>query len=551
MELDFEALRKTFMVEASESLRRAEEALLALERQPGDSEALAEIFRIVHTLKGDAGALGFEALAQFSHKLEDLLDLVRGGAIQINDTIITFLLQAGDGLQGLLDEGEQAEFSPTLVALLDHLAVEVEAQQAAERAAGTAEPSEVQGPESASVVLARDRAAQTLRVDLDRLDQLLTLTGEITVSRGRLTQLLEDPHTSREELIEEHREADRLNLDVQDLVMKLRMVPVGPSFQRFQRTVRDLAASSGKSAQITVLGGDVEIDSSVLRMLQDPLTHMVRNAMDHGVELPEVRQAAGKEPTALITLSAAHDAGSLVLELSDDGAGIDREKVLAQGRARGLIDEQADPTDAEIYALILEPGFSTADEVTELSGRGVGMDVVRRNIENLRGTVEIHSEPGQGTCIAARLPLTLAIIEGLMVQVGEETYVVPLDSVIETVDFPRTVRQETRGRGVFSLRDRTLPYVRLSALFQEPDLELERDNMIVVRQGSSEAGLVVNTVLGKTQTVIKPLTKLFLGLNGFSGSTIIGSGRVALILDVPGILRQVAGELAELVQASR
>jgi two-component system chemotaxis sensor kinase CheA len=541
MDIDLQALIPLFLEESEEGLAMMEEALLVLESRPDDSEALGETFRIVHTLKGDSATVGFKASATFAHQVEDLLDVLRAGKATVTPHLVTLMLRSVDVLRDLLRRGESGghELVGAHQELLAQLTLEVESQSAgtnrlSDEEDGLADEEDFGSDER----IARSHQAKTLRVDIEKLDQLLTMVGEVAVARGQLTQMLEDESLSQKDVLETFREGDRLHMDVQELVMKLRMLPVGPSFQQYARTVRDLALEKGKLVVLDIEGGDVEVDNSVLQLLKDPLSHMVRNALDHGIEEPAVRVAKGKPAKGRITLGVRHVAGSMVIELSDDGTGLDRDRILARGRVRGRVGEHEDPSDHELFQLIYEPGFSTAEEITDLSGRGVGMDVVRRNIEVLRGSVEIDSEPDQGTKITIRLPLTLAIIEGLLVKVSEETFIVPLDSVVESLDLPSEARSGRDDRGVVSVRGRTLPWVRLRKLFGIVGPIAPRENLVVVQLDGREAGLVVDEVFGKSQTVIKPLAKIFQRLPGISGSAILGNGRVALILDVPGLLRR-------------
>ncbi len=533
MEIDFQALIDNLLAESEDSLGLMEESLLLLETRPGDKEALGAVFRVVHTLKGDAGLVGFAATAEFAHRLEDLLDLVREEQTRVTGTLVTLLLQSVDALRDLLREAStgQDELLPAHVDLLVKLG----------EAASTGEgPSELSTSTDGGFGGDRRPASLrvgTLRVDVEKLNQLLTLTGEIAVARGRLTQLLEDPDALKGEILEEHREADRLYLDLQELVMKLRMVPVGSTFRHYARTVRDLAMDHGKQAKLVLEGGDVEVDNSVLQLLRDPLTHLVRNAVDHGIEPPEERKSKGKDPTGKIRLRAHHVAGSIVIELEDDGAGLDRSQILDRARALGMLADGEHPSERELSSFLFEPGFSTSATVSELSGRGVGLDVVRRNIETLRGSVEVRSRPDEGTQMTICLPLTLAIIEGLEVRIEDQTFIVPLDSVVEALDLPEEASADPAARGVVTIRGHTLPYVRLRELFAVDCPAAARENIVVVELGGAEAGLVVDEVFDKKQVVIKPLAKVFERLRGISGSAILGNGRVSLILDVPGLLR--------------
>ena len=343
----------------------------------------------------------------------------------------------------------------------------------------------------------------------------------------------------------------RLVEQVRDNALGLRMVPIAATFQRFQRVVRDVSLELGKDIELVIAGAETELDKSVVERIGDPLMHLVRNAMDHGIENAERRLASGKAARAKISLNAYHDSGSIVIEVSDDGGGLPLEKIRNKAIERGLLAASANPTPQEIQQLVFEAGFSTADTVSNLSGRGVGMDVVRRSIETLRGMIEIDSTEGLGTLVRIRLPLTLAIIDGFMVGLGTARYVLPLDVVVECMELSDLDRHAVSERGFINVRGAVLPVVRLRDAFalSDPDdpessrtqgeIANRRENIVVVRFGGLKAGLVVDELFGEFQTVIKPLGKLFSYLQGISGSTILGSGEVALILDVPGLIKRV------------
>lgn len=546
MDFDFSAILQVFLAECEENLAAMEDACLALESRPDDAELVATIFRVVHTLKGDAGSLGLAHVAEFAHRLEDLLDLVREGAMEVRPDVAELLLRSVDALREMVPAAADGADALTAAqhGLLDalHLAAEPRVDAIAARA-GTPAPGEaVSDPgEAAAARAAAARAgrSRTLRVDVDKLDRALDLVGEIAIARGRLTQVLEEGRPAAE-VLEVHREADRLHVELQDAVMKLRMVPLGPVLRPHLRTVRDVAHATDKQARLVLVGEDVEVDTGLVEMLRDPLAHMIRNAVDHGIEAPGERAAAGKPPEGTITVHARHDAGSVVVSMSDDGAGLDRARILARARERGLAGEGADRMpDADVLRLIFEPGFSTAAAVTGLSGRGVGLDVVRRNVEALRGSVSVESTPGRGTTLTLRLPLTLAVIEGFSLGVGAETYIVPLDSVIECMELP-AARHEADGGGVIDFRGAPLPFLRLADFLGVDRPRPSRENVVVVRHGEGRAGLVVDALFGESQAVIKPLGRLFQELAGVAGSTILGSGMVALILDVPAVVGAAA-----------
>jgi two-component system chemotaxis sensor kinase CheA len=321
--------------------------------------------------------------------------------------------------------------------------------------------------------------------------------------------------------------------------MGLRMVQIGATFQRFQRVVRDVSRELKKDIELIIQGGETELDKAVVERIGDPLMHLVRNAMDHGIEPGEVRQANGKPAKARLSLNAYHDSGSIVIEVSDDGAGLNRDKILKKALERGLISENQNLSDQEIYQLIFAAGFSTADQLSNLSGRGVGMDVVRSNIEALRGTVELDSKPSAGTTVRIRLPLTLAIIDGFLIRASQAHFVIPLDMVVECLELSRQDRRSACERGYINLRGEILPLLWLTEVFDIERSAVRRENIVVVQANGRRAGIVVDALLGEAQTVIKPLGRLFSCLRGISGSTILGTGEVALIVDVAGLIQGV------------
>jgi len=381
--------------------------------------------------------------------------------------------------------------------------------------------------------------AQLIRVDAEKLDELINLVGELIIA-GAGTNMIAR-RAGMADLMESTATLSRLVEEVRDSALALRMVQIGATFNRFQRVVRDVSKELGKDVDLVISGAETELDKTVVEKIGDPLTHLVRNSMDHGIESAELRIARGKPAKGTLKLNAYHDAGSIVLEVSDDGGGLNKEKILAKAIERGLVSEGANLSDKEIYNLIFEAGFSTADTVSNLSGRGVGMDVVRSNIQALRGTVDLDSVEGQGSTIRIRLPLTLAIIDGFMVGVGNASYVIPLDMVVECVELRAWASDEGDGQ-YLNLRGEVLPYRRLRDHFDMEGDMVQRENVVVVRYGEHKAGLVVDRLMGEFQTVIKPLGRLFKGEKSIGGFTILGSGEVALIVDVPGLMGQIEHE---------
>lgn len=377
--------------------------------------------------------------------------------------------------------------------------------------------------------------ARSLRIDADKLDQLIELVGELVVASAGVQNVAQ--MLAQVQLTEASEVLTRLVEEVRDRALSLRMVQIGATFQRFQRVVRDVSRELGKDIELQISGGETDLDKTVVERIGDPLMHLVRNSMDHGIEATEVRLAAGKPARAKVMLNAYHEAGSIVIDVADDGGGLNRQKILRKAIERGLVSEDAQLSDREIDRLIFAPGFSTADQVSNLSGRGVGMDVVRRDIEALRGTVDIDTEPGRGTRIRIRLPLTLAIIDGFRVGIDKASFVLPVDMIVECVELAGPIRDAARTRGYLDMRGEVLPLLWLREAFDmDSSAPLRRENVVVVQFGQTKAGIVVDQLMGEHQTVIRPLGKLFSALRGVSGSTILGSGEIALILDVAGLM---------------
>lgn len=548
MDIDLEALIPVFVAEAQERLASMEQCLVAIESRPNDSELLGTLFRDAHTLKGNSAAMGFTAVAEVTHVLEDLLDRARRHALQVTSGFVSLLLRSVDVLRVLV--AKAADGDQTAASGQSELLDALRNAAAADAQGG----SKVQDPPPVTEEVGFDLQAESapardLRVGLDKLDRLLTLAGEIAIARGRVGSLLESLGEAGSHVLEAHRDAERLDREAQELVMRARMVPLGPTFRQHARTVRDLSIARGKHARLVVEGADVQADMAVVEQLRDPLTHMIRNAVDHGVEVAALRSASAKNPVATITLRAYHEAGQLVVQVEDDGAGLDRARILARARDRGLIGAAQSLSEREIQDLIFRPGFSTAESVTDLSGRGVGMDVVRRNVTAMRGAVEVASREGQGTTLTIRLPLTLTVIPGLLVAVGGERYVIPLDSVVECVGLPPRA-SDSAEKGVADLRGEPVPYLRVRRMLdagghargEEAGGAVAHESLVIVEHGETLAGLVVDALLGEAQIVVKPLGHPLEAVRGVSGSTILGDGQVALILDVATLMREARAE---------
>jgi two-component system, chemotaxis family, sensor kinase CheA len=562
-----------FLTESSEILDKLDEDLVRLEEASDDLELLNEIFRAAHTLKGTGAFLGFAQMSDLTHKMENVLDLLRKEEMQLNQGITDVILQGVDQIKILRADIENnaivrrdmddlrgnlliiAETRGELLGGAPVLEEQIEQPAAEEEDAGVVISADASPPQAAPPpppAPAARQADQVIRVDVDRIETIMNLTEELVLGRNRLLQL-------NDQLLTEHGEeelADRLNEttlqvdmltgELQESVMKMRMVPVSRVFSRFPRMVRDLARDLDKQIELVVEDNDTEIDKSVADEIGDPLIHLIRNAVDHGVETPETRQQAGKEARGVVLLSAVHEGNHIVIRICDDGAGMDPEKLKQKGIEKGVLSEEdAAPMEAgDAYNLIFAPGFSTAEKVSGVSGRGVGMDVVKTNITRLSGTIDLDSTFGQGTEITIRLPLTLAIISGLQVGAGKEMFIIPLTSVIEAVRISQREIESLQGRKVIVSREKVLPLVELDKVLEIPGEANRAEIRYVVVVGLAErrVGILVDRLLRQVDVVIKALGDIVGPAEGIAGATILGDGRVCLILDVGDLIEMVDRE---------
>lgn len=546
MKIDYQTVLRTFQGEAAEHLDAIEDALVALEARPGDHEPLQAAFRAAHTLKGAARCVELEDVVALAHRIEDAFERLRDGGVALEASLASLLLKAVDALRFRVASALDRPDVLVDTTALSNLERWLEGGPAGP---GAPSPKALEPAPQAPPVKAEARG-RSLRVGIDKLDRMLDLMGEIAVARGRLSGLLEGG-LEGEAARDAHRDADRFYMELQELVMQARMVPLDSAFRPQVRALRDLAVSQGKQICLVTEGGEVEVDTAIIEGLRDPLTHLVRNAVDHGIEAPEERRRLGKEPAGTVRLRAAHEHGRIVVEVSDDGAGLDADRIAAVAREHKVCAEPERLSREELFRLILLPGFSTASKVTEVSGRGVGMDVVRRNIDALHGSLAITSEPGKGTRFVITLPLTLAIVDGFAVGAAGETYVLPIEAVVECVELPRAESMAGRATGVLGLRGSPLPYLRLRDFFGLPGGQVGRESVVVIRHGDGVAGLAVDELKGEGQTVIKPLSALFRRVPGISGSALLGDGRVALILDIANLMRAALASMPTATEADR
>jgi len=414
------------------------------------------------------------------------------------------------------------------------------AGHAAEESGEIAIPGPLNSQEAGEEKSGRE-AISSIRVSADKLDCLVNLVGELVTVQARLSQTAADRNDAG--LIALAEEVERLTVELRDNALNIRMLPIGSTFSRFRRLVHDLAIDLGKDVEMVTAGAETELDKTVIEMINDPLVHLIRNCIDHGIELPEVREAAGKPRRGTVQLSAVHSGGSVLITIRDDGAGIDREAIRDRAMAKGMLAASAELSDKELLSLIFAPGFSTSEEVTSISGRGIGMDVVKRGVDALRGSISVASRQGEGTTVTMRIPLTLAIIESLLVRIGADCYVLPLALVEECLELTRIDVARAHGRHLINVRGQIVPYIRLRDRFGVCGAPPEIEQIVIAEVEGKRIGFVVDHVIGDHQTVIKSLGKVFRDAVGVSGATILGDGTVALILDIPRLIQ--GEELAE------
>lgn len=546
-------LLREFLTESKENLERLDQEIVELERRPNSAPLLNSIFRTIHTIKGTCGFIGLARLELVAHSAEGVLSRLREGEIQISPRMINDVLAAIDTIKGILSsltltelegEGDDTALLARLDAWMQEVSVVAEEDNAAIEIFGDAtnavhaDSGSEQRNGNKSDANA-DVADSSLRVNVQLLDKLMNLVGELVLGRNQLIQLASADESSVFAKPVQH--LNRVATDLQEAVMRTRMQPIGTAWSKIPRLVRDLSQASGKTIALEMHGQDTELDRQILQAIQDPLTHMIRNSADHGIELPEVRRSVGKTERGTIQLNAYHEGGHVILEVTDDGAGIDANRVRQKAVERGLVKPEvvASMTEAQIMRFIFEPGFSTADKVTNVSGRGVGMDVVRSSIEKIGGTVELISRMGKGSTVRIKIPLTLAIVSALLVGVGTEVFAIPQIGVIELVRVTEEQRDKVEtlhGSKYFRLRDSLLPLVSLTRTLQLAAAEAPAEyNIVVCQLGGEKFGLMVDEVFDTQEIVVKPVSRLVKHLTTYAGCTILGDGRVIMILDTSGV----------------
>ncbi|MCM0081106.1 chemotaxis protein CheA [Geomonas sp. Red32] len=550
-DVDLSILCADFVEDAQGHLEQAEQALLLFERGVREGEAdlslVTSMLGSLHTFKGNAGMMGFAHLQGFLHELEEVLKLGSAGKIPLKERLFSALFSSLNALRGALDQLASNPTAPVDLSaeqmLLGFLAASPEENEAA--------PLPVL-PERGEGYEYLNQKSDTVKVNFAKLDQLLNLVGELVIQRttlasleGRLKHEVKDREllallSGTSELI------GKSAADLRESIMKVRMLPAATVFRRFNRLVRDLALKSGKEVSLVFEGEETELDKTVIDEIGEPLLHLIRNAVDHGIESRAERAAAGKPPAGTLTLGARHDKSHIIVYLSDDGRGLSPANLKKSALDKGLIDPQqaSQLSDQEALQLVFLPGFSTSGRLTETSGRGIGLDVVKKGAESFGGVIELESVPGKGTTFSMKLPLTLAIIQALLVEVSGEIFALPLSGVLESLTIAGSQLHEASGGEIFRLRDRLLPVKRLNRFFSLPPREDDGGYLVVVESADKRGGLLVDRLLGQQEIVVKGLDDYLEEPPGISGATVLGDGTVALILDLPSLLAKGKGGAA-------
>jgi two-component system chemotaxis sensor kinase CheA len=582
---------KQFTVESEDLIAGTEEAFLVLDKDPENQESIDQAFRSLHSFKGNAGFFGYRDLERLSHQAETVLDKIRIGEITGNPELFSLLLDILDFLRegvNSVAEGKDARIAalPGLVNLLNDAVQKIESGGSAKpkspkAPAAAAKPKEAKQPESkVEKVLpekqkvtsppklekvkeavkpqpkGNDEAKkattqrQSIRVDVEKLEVLLDLVGELVIAEAMVAQNpdLKDLDISLDRFERSALHLNKITRDLQDIATSIRMTPLSSTFRRMIRLVRDVAQKTGKKVDLEIIGEETEVDKTVIEKITDPLVHIIRNSIDHGISRPEERRKVGKSETGKLTLEARYVGGEVWISVKDDGRGLSREKILQKAIERGLIEgDGSDVTDSEIWKMIFQPGFSTAEKLTDVSGRGVGMDVVRRNIENIGGRIDIATKYEEGTEVSLRIPLTLAIIDGMIVRVGKHRYIIPIVGIKETIRATyKDITKTMDGQEIINIRGHLFPVIRLHEFYNaEPSFtELPDGIIMIVENSGRQFCLFVDELIGQQQIVIKGLSEYIGNIKGISGCTILGDGTVCLIIDIAGVaeLVHVAGQ---------
>lgn len=523
-----------FVIEAKELLAKMEEILLKMEQGEQNSDFINNIFRSAHTLKGAAAMFDFTELSSFAHEIENLLSSFRENKVAISQNKIAVLLESVDCLTSLMEES--IKFKVNQQTIDRKIALIKKMQTNDESATNQIVPTTSNAASNLDVAPMNTHSIKNLiKIDAGKLDEIINLIGEVVIAQAHLNNIIKDNKTMPDALSNTAERIGNLIDDLRNLSLQLRMMPIKEIFSKFSRVVRDIAIQKNKQIKLQIEGSDTELDKAIIEKINDPLLHLIRNACDHGIDLPADRVGLGKPICGLITLNAKQENNEIIIKTSDDGRGIDLDKVKEKAIKIGLIKKDANLSEQEILACIFEPGFSTSDEITDLSGRGVGMDVVRKEVEKLHGSIQIDSRKMLGTTISIRLPLTLAIINGLLVKISNFSCVIPMWNVIECIEITPEEYHSIVYNSHINFRNKILPSIILSQLFEINNQRIP-NTAIIVQYADYKIGIIVDALDGEIQTVIKPMPEILATLRWVNGTAILGNGDVAMILDMPGLI---------------
>ncbi len=540
--MDFSgSVAEIFVIEAKELIAKMEEVLLKMEQGEQNPDFINNIFRSAHTLKGAAAMFDFSALASFSHEIENLLAVFREKKSAISKMKIAVLLDSVDFLYELLNDSIKGSVNQKTITRQQELIEKLKCNEDSNDKI-TIVKSDIKDENIVSIVQSDITDSNTIKnfikVEASKLDDIINLIGEAVVVQLHLNNLIKENKIDNDELYHTAERSYNLIDDLRIISLQLRMLPVKEIFSKFNRVVRDIATQKNKQIKLQLIGSETELDKSIIEKINDPLLHLIRNACDHGIDLPADRVAAGKPTCGLVTLQASQENSEIIIQASDDGRGIDLDQVKQKAIKVGLIKKDANLSEQEILACIFEPGFSTVEEITDLSGRGVGMDVVKKEVEKLHGSIQINSKKMIGTTIAIRLPLTLAIINGLLITTTNFSCLIPMWNVIECVEITSDDYQSIVNHNYVNFRNKVLPSMVLSKLLGINGKK-SPNTAIIVQHGDYKVGIIVDSLEGEIQTIIKPMPEMFANLKWINGTAILGNGRVAIILDIPGLIANV------------
>ena len=556
---EMQEIFESFLIESDEILEGMGRDVLELEKRPSDVDVLNRIFRVAHTLKGTSGFLGYQQITDFAHALEDLLNKLRKKEVAVNTAIIDIFFDSYDVLKELLSRVKKNNHEPMdLARIMAKLEALIHGRGLPEGLPSNSNAAAMDDTQQAETAGQQHSVDTTVRVDVLRLDDLMNLVGELVLARNRLSQsahhLVEgyDTLAGARDIHESSQQIDFITTELQMAVMKTRMVPVAKVFNKLPRLVRELSRDTGKEIDLQIYGKETELDKSIMEELNDPLIHIIRNAVDHGIESPDDRVKGRKLRQGTIIVNAEHEGNHIVISIEDDGRGMDVEVLKTKAVEKGIIssDRAREMSDREAFNLIFMPGFSTAETVTNISGRGVGMDIVRTNVAKLKGLIEIDSVVDRGTVLTLKLPLTLAIIQGLLVKASGEIFAIPLSSVVEVVRVRSSEFNSVGNRKIMRLRDSVVAVGRMSdvlGLAERRPLP-EWSHVVVVGWSDQRFGIIVDEFLGQREIVIKSLGDLLGDIPAIGGSTILGDGKVILILDVGQFMRMFDGQTTRIAE---